>query len=95
MAANQLMLHQLTVVGVLDLDNRAHRCPAVERSAVDDLGPLQQLIEPGGSDGQDDLFLLNLQVVVIPHRSTECACLSQPVGQVVLKLAAQALELRA
>ena len=55
--------------------NRAHRRPAVERSDVDDLGPLQQLIQPSGSNRQDDLFLLNLQVVVI-SRGRRGACLA-------------------
>ena len=69
MAAYQLMLHQLTALHILDFDDRAHICPAVERCAADDLGPLQQRIEASGPDGQDDFFLLDLQVLVISCRA--------------------------
>src|SRR5687768_15525069 len=67
---------------VLDLDQRADsRDPAREGRPTDDLGRIEQGLELVDSGGEDSLFLLCLQVVVVLVGLAEVPSLSEAIAE--------------
>lgn len=93
MTAYQLMLLELAALHIPYFDDGADSCPAIERLALDDTSSLQQLVEAGGADSQDDFLLLDLQIVVVPGWRTESAGLAQALDHADLELATYEREL--